>query len=41
MNYSASQLVNFDVIRDMILKGDVTDKVTCREKLNEKGSVGE
>jgi hypothetical protein len=42
LNYSASQLVNFDVMKDMILRGDRTKGyIALREVLSGRGRVGE
>ena len=34
LNYTASQLVNFDVIKDMILKGDETESYSAHGEKN-------
>jgi hypothetical protein len=41
LNYSACQLANFVVIKDVILKGDETDKVTVRTEKNIKRKRGD
>jgi hypothetical protein len=41
LNYSACQLVNFVVIKDVILKGDVTDKVTVHTQTSIKRKRGD
>jgi hypothetical protein len=42
MNYSASQLVNFDAIKYVILKRDETDKITVHteSKVKRKRASG-
>jgi len=42
LNYSASQLVNFESIKHMILTGDETDTITVHteKKSNKRGALG-
>jgi hypothetical protein len=39
LNYAAPQLVNFDIIRTMILGGDPGDVITVRTKRKIKGKL--
>jgi hypothetical protein len=43
LHYSTSLLVNFDFLKDMILRGDKTEQLQCTlsERLRERGRVGD